>query len=151
MPLIFVVGALLVVFIVGAVVYNAMSSGYRSTIDRMTLEIAGLETDKASLLEQVQLLERQLDNVSAEVERKDMEIQRLVNESKFCKVEEGTGGRTVEQVLLDSGAITEAVLDKARRYVEKTGVKRELHEVLVMLGMVAPQEVLGAKRTLGRE
>lgn len=151
MPLIFIVGGLLVLFIVAAVLYNWISTGYRATIDRLTLEKAGLETDKASLLEKVQLLERQLNNVTIELERKDLELQRLQNEAEICAKEQPQGKRTIEQALLDSGAVGEAGLEKAKRFLEKTGTNREVHEVLVMLDLVSPQDVLSAKRSLGKE
>lgn len=149
MPPIFIIGIILVIFIVGAVLYNWMSTGYRTVIDRLTLENAGLETDKASLLEQQHLLEQQLNNVTVELEKREFEINRLKNQAALS-VKENKVERTVEQALLDAGAITEAGLEKAKRYVEKTGTSREVHEVLVMLDLVSPQDAHAAKRSLGK-
>lgn len=149
MPLIFIVGAALLFFIIVVVFYTSMTNGYRNTIDRLTLEKAGLETDKASLLEKVQLLERQLDNVTNELESKELEVKRLKSEAAFCVKAQSQGERTIEQALLDAGAVDEPALEKARRFLEKTGTNREIHEALVMLDLVSPQDVLAAKRSLG--
>lgn len=140
------VAGILAVLLVLAAVFGGVVRAKRESYIR---KIRGLQRERIALDGRLQDLraETTLRRTRVETMRRELEALELKRqEEREERAAVHTPRRTAVDILKDMGALSDADVERARSYLEKTNSEQSLEEALVVLGIVSPENMNGAVR-----
>lgn len=134
------------VFLVIAIAFSAFVRSKREQYIRQIMQLRRRRLDAEMALQdgkaELTLRRTRVENLRKELE--SLQLKREREREERGRVE--TPGRTALEILQDMGRLDPADIQRARDYLEKTQSEGSVEEALVILGIVAPEDMNGAVR-----
>lgn len=136
---------IVVVACIGLLLFAIIFAGYvRSVRNRYIAQIRSLRRERMELTNEVQDIRAELQLRRGRVSNLEKEIERIKQqkaEEKAAAMDAKTPARTVVDALKYMGKVTDADLEKAQTYLERSKSDSTIEQALVILELVSAEDL----------